>query len=222
MEPAKLAIIIPALNESATIGGVIANALRFGKVIVVDDGSRDGTANIASEAGADVVRHEHNRGYDGALESGFARAAELGCICVMTMDADGQHDPNQASEFIAEIARGADVVIGVRNRRQRVTEHVFGWVANLLWGIRDPLCGAKAYRICVYRRRGHFDSYGSIGTELAIYAARSGLRVTQIPVSTRPRLDAPRFGSSLRANGRIFNAMWRGILYARPVPMAGK
>lgn len=212
---ARLGIIIPALNESATIAAGVAGARRFGTVIVVDDGSRDATADLAREAGADVVRHECNRGYDEALETGFARVAELGFECALTMDADGQHDPTQMAAFISEILRGADVVIGVRDRRQRLMEHVFAWVATALWGIRDPLCGMKAYRVLVYQKRGHFDAYRSIGTELAIYAARSGFKIAQIPVLTRDRADAPRFGSMLRANWQIFNAMWRGILYAR-------
>lgn len=211
----QLGIIIPALNEAATIGKIVANARGFGTVIVIDDGSRDGTAQVARMAGADVVCHEHNGGYDKALESGFARAAELGCECALTMDADGQHNPDQTTAFITEIARGADVVIGIRDRRQRLMEHVFAWVASRLWGIRDPLCGMKAYRISVYRVRGHFDGYRSIGTELAIYAARRGLRIAQIPMPTRKRADAPRFGSRFRANWQIFNALWRGILYAR-------
>lgn len=211
----RLGIIIPALNESATIAAVVTNASRFGTVIVVDDGSSDDTSDIARQAGADVVRHEQNRGYDSALETGFARAAELGCECALTMDADGQHNPGQTTAFIAEIVRGADVVIGVRDRRQRLMEHVFAWVANTLWGIHDPLCGMKAYRVAVYRKRGHFDAYRSIGTELAIFAARRGMKIVQIAVPTRDRADAPRFGSTLRANWRIFNAIWRGILYAR-------
>lgn len=202
-----LGIVIPALNEAATIASVVRQAREYGVPIVVDDGSTDETSRIAAAAGADVVRHETNRSYDKALESGFERAAQRGCDFVITMDADGQHNPRLLSRFLDELKSGADVVVGVRDRRQRISEHVFAWIAKKLWRIPDPLCGMKGYRVKVYRARGHFDAYGSIGTELAIYAARSGYRVSHIPVMTRDRGDAPRFGRALRANWRILRAL---------------
>jgi glycosyltransferase involved in cell wall biosynthesis len=206
-----LAIVIPAFNEAATIGAVVANAQRFGAVFVVDDGSADATADVARANGAEVIRHERNRGYDGALQSGVARAVEQGFAVVLTMDADGQHRPEQVAEFMRAIDAGADVVIGVRDRRQRFAEHLFSGVSRLLWGIQDPLCGMKAYRSGIYRQRGHFDSYGSIGTELAIYAARCGARIAQVPVMTRERADTSRFDRTLRANWRILVAMLRAF-----------
>ena len=151
MARSRIAIVIPALNEAQSVAAVVANATAFGTAIVVDDGSNDGTAAVAAAAGADVVRHERNRGYDAALNSGFARAAELDCDVAITMDADGQHNPSLLEQFIAAIGRGSDVVIGVRDRRQRLAEHVFALVARRLWGIHDPLCGMKAYRLKVYR-----------------------------------------------------------------------
>lgn len=203
----RVAVVIPALNEAASIGSVVAQVREFGMPIVVDDGSSDGSGAIALAAGADVVCHPHNLGYDGALNSGFARALRLGCDSVVTVDADGQHNPALLQQFIAQLAKGADVVIGVRDRRQRLAEHVFAWVAQWLWSIDDPLCGMKAYRLEVYRTRGHFDAYGSIGTELAIYAARAGRKIVQVPIRTRDRAGASRFGRRLRANWRIFRSM---------------
>ena len=76
----------------------------------------------------------------------------------------------------------------------------------------DPLCGMKGYRASVYTQRGWFDSYGSIGTELCLYAARIGLRVEQIPVRTFDRADQPRFGRRWSANRRILRALALGIL----------
>jgi hypothetical protein len=128
------------------------------------------------------------------------------------MDADGQHEPAILQSFLRAIDEGAEVVVGIRDRRQRRAEHVFAWIGRRLWGIRDPLCGMKAYRISVYRQLGHFDSYGSIGTELAIFAARSGRRITQVPVRTRDRIGVPRFGRRLQANAKIFRALWHALI----------
>ena len=86
----KIGIVIPALNEAKTVGGVIASVIEIGHVIVVDDGSTDGTSEVAEAAGATVVRHKENSGYDAALASGYARAIELDCDAVATIDADGK------------------------------------------------------------------------------------------------------------------------------------
>ena len=118
MERHRIGIVIPALNESATIGPLVKRAAEYGVPIVVDDGSTDHMGDIALAAGATVVRHDVNGGYDAALNSGFARAAELGCLYVVTMDADGQHDPTIVGQFIQGLDAGADIVIGTRDRRQ--------------------------------------------------------------------------------------------------------
>lgn len=211
MDRHRIGIVIPALNEAATIAGVASNASQYGVPIVVDDGSSDETGELAKAAGARVVRHDTNLGYDQALNSGFARARELGCEYVVTMDADGQHDPTILSFFIQALDAGADVVIGIRDRRQRLAEHVFAWVSSAKWGIRDPLCGMKAYRIGIYKGLGHFDAYDSIGTELAIYAAKSGKKIAQLPIKTRERSDEPRFDRRYSANRRILRSLWRGL-----------
>jgi glycosyltransferase involved in cell wall biosynthesis len=218
MDRHRIAILIPALNESATIAGVVAKARIHGMPIVVDDASHDSTGALAEAAGAVVVRHAVNRGYDGALNSGASRASALGCEYFITIDADGQHDPTVLDTFIAALDQGADVAAGVRDRRQRFGETVFAWVGKALWGLRDPLCGLKAYRTSVYRDAGVFDSYGSIGTQLLLFAARQRKRIVQIDILTRDRIDAPRFGRRLSANLRILRACWIGLRGSPPRP----
>jgi len=207
MDRSRVGIVIPALNESATIASVVTTASAFGVPIVVDDASSDSTAVLAANHGATVVSHRNGRGYDGALNSGFSKAAEIGCEAIVTIDADGQHDPSLIRRFIDALEAGADVVIGVRSRRQRVAEHLFAWYTSRRYGISDPLCGMKAYRTAVFSALGHFDSYRSIGTELAIFAARSGYRVAQLPFEVRERKGAPRFGRALSGNLKILRAM---------------
>jgi len=221
MDRPRVAIVIPALNEAASIGRIVTHASRHGLPIVVDDGSSDDTGRIARDAGADVVQHPQTRGYDQALESGFARATTIQCENVITLDGDGQHDPQLLSMFIQALETGADVVIGVRDKKQRVSERAFAIAAGCLWGVHDPLCGMKGYRLSLYRELGHFDSYGSIGTELALFAARAGRRIVEIPIVTRPRSGSSRFGQALSANWRIFRALvlslrGRRTKWARP------
>lgn len=207
MERHRVAIVIPALNESATIRNVVEAVSIYGLPIVVDDGSHDDTANLARQAGALVVSHEINRGYDEALNSGFEKALELGNEVIITVDGDGQHSPYLIQEFIDKINAGADVVIGIRHKRQRLAEHLFAWYTNLRFGIKDPLCGMKAYRLAIYEELGHFDSYDSIGTELMIFAAVKGYSLIQIKFSVRERNGQSRFGQVFNGNYKIFRAL---------------
>ena len=205
----KIGIVIPAFNESKTINKVILGAISYGGVpIVIDDGSNDETTKVAIESGAEVLVHKTNMGYDQALNSGFRKAKELNCDCIITLDADGQHNPQLIEQFVKNIESGADVVIGVRNKTQRFSEKIFSIVSVIKFGIKDPLCGMKAYKVKVYNEQGYFDSYNSIGTELAIYAAKSGKRISQIEFTTLNRIDNPRFGKIIFANYKILRSLF--------------
>ncbi len=207
MDRLRVGIVIPALNEAATIAQVVRVASGYGICFVVNDGSSDNTAECATAAGAVVVSHAMNRGYDAALNSGFHRASDSGCEVIVTLDADGQHDPQRVQQLLNAIQAGAFVALGVRHQRARWAEHVFSWFTRWRWGIVDPLCGLKAYRTEVYRALGHFDAYQSIGTELMLFAARQHLPIRQISFTVRERLDRPRFGRRLSANWQIFRAL---------------
>jgi glycosyltransferase involved in cell wall biosynthesis len=131
----------------------------------------------------------------------------------LTMDADGQHNPTLIPRFLVELDNGADIVLGVRDRMQRITEKLFSLVGKYVWGINDPLCGMKAYRMSLYGERGHFDSYSSVGTELAIYAIRRNKVLSQVFVETRPRCDNARFGNRVSGNLKIARALLLAFIY---------
>jgi glycosyltransferase involved in cell wall biosynthesis len=207
MERSRIAIIVPALNEAATIGAVLSRIMPYGTPVVVDDGSSDGTGALARAAGAYVVTHDKNLGYDGALNSGFAQASRLGCDYLITLDADGQHDPEQLRGLIGHLDAGYELVLGVRDRFQRVSERLFALCAAHLWQISDPLCGMKGYSIDLYRKAGQFDRLHSIGSELAIRSRIAGARTKEMAILTRDRADAPRFGRYLAANYKILRAL---------------
>lgn len=212
-----VAIVIPAWNEAATIVGVVKSVLPFGTVIVVDDASDDGTDRLAAKAGALVVSHESNLGYDGALNSGFAKCADLGADYIVTFDADGQHDPENLPTMIDMLRSGADLIVGIRPARARIAEKIFALVTWAVWGLRDPLCGLKGYRTSLYRDAGRFDSCQSIGTQLALYAARRHERfqTEQFAVQIHERKDEARIGGCLRANWRIATALFRVLVPIR-------
>lgn len=215
MDRSRVGIVIPALNEEFSIGDVIKKCLNFGIPIVVDDGSSDNTAEVARREGAEVVSHEFNAGYDAALNSGFIKADNLKCDFVVTIDADGQHNPEILGQIISLLEKHAEIVICIRDSHQRIAEYCFALLTKALYGISDPLCGLKGYRMSIYKALGHFDSYNSIGTELALFSVRSGYQLQQIPIVVQERNDLPRFGRKLYANYKIFRAMLLSFVKVR-------
>ena len=215
-EPSTLvAAIVPALNEARSIAVMVRAISEYAKPIVVDDGSTDGTGELARLEGADVVVHEQNLGYDRALESGLLRAIELGFEYAITLDGDGQHTATTLRSFVEALVNGADLVVGIRDRHQRFAESIFAFVGSRLWGISDPLCGMKGYRLRSIVRAGRLSTYKSIGTELAIQIARSELRIDQVTVKTQERNGVSRFGSGIKPNVQILKALALGLFGAK-------
>jgi glycosyltransferase involved in cell wall biosynthesis len=214
-KPERVALVIPAFNESQSITTVVNGISALGTAIVVDDGSIDNTGNLARAAGAFVISHQVNRGYDAALSSGLAAALTEGFDFAITFDGDGQHDPALIQKFLTQLLDGADIVVGIRERFQRPSEALFAFLAKVLWGILDPLCGMKGYRLSKLKGVGNLCSYPSIGTELTIRAARSGWRIQQISITTNIRKDKSRFGEGFHANRVIIYSMLLGLVKAK-------
>lgn len=210
----RVAIVIPAYNESGAIANVVTSVSHYGTAIVVNDGSSDNTGQIAKEAGAIVLDHETNHGYDLALCSGLSKAIADSFDFVITIDGDGQHQPSYIGLITNELLTGADIVVGTRDRFQRFSEVLFSILSTALWRISDPLCGIKGYRVSRLSNIDTLYSYASVGTELLIRAKRSGWEIRELPVTTRARRDQSRFGSGLSANWSIIKAMLIGAFCA--------
>ena len=212
MDGPRLAIIIPAYREAASILRVARAAADYGSVLVIDDCSPDETASLAAEAGATVVRNGRNLGYDGTLSRGFEEAVRLEFSHVVTMDADGEHEPGALAEFRRLLLdEGVPLVLGVRPRKQRIAELVMGRYVQLRFGVHDILCGMKGYDLALWRMNGGFDHSDSIGTELALNSLRRGVSFREVAVPGVRRQDAPRFDRRMRANLRILAAMLKAM-----------
>ncbi len=115
-QPAPILAVIPAYQEGPRIGAVVAATMRYLPVVVVDDGSTDDTAVVAAAAGAAVLRQVPNAGKGAALRAGFRHALDAGAEAVVTLDADGQHDPDEIPAFLAAFAASRpELVIGRRD-----------------------------------------------------------------------------------------------------------
>jgi glycosyltransferase involved in cell wall biosynthesis len=208
METLRVGLIIPAYNEEGSIKRVVDGVLPYGQPIVIDDASTDGTGSIALKSGAIVVRNNINLGYEGALESGFKVASDMGIDIIITLDADGQHNPKLVGRFIESIRSGNDLVVGVRDKLPRISEKIFALYSRHKFGIKDPLCGMKAYKTDLYQKIGYFDSHKLVGSELAFRSILNGCKLGQVSFIVESRKGKSKYGGVLLANVKILKAMF--------------
>jgi glycosyltransferase involved in cell wall biosynthesis len=188
------AALIPAFDEEATIGRVVAGVRpHVDAVIVVDDGSSDGTGNTAGAAGAEVVRHPHNRGKGHAVRTGLTTLLPRGFTHVMLLDGDMQHLPEEAPRLLSSArATGADLVVGER-QFDRVRMPASRYHANRLGSralssfmgvpLGDTQCGYRVFRTDVLRRMKLRATGYEIETEMLVKLGRLGGRIEHVPVS---------------------------------------
>lgn len=189
----RFVAIIPALNAERTLPRVVAETrAQIEPVIVIDDGSRDATGEVARATGATVLRHDVNRGKGAALKTGFAWALENGFDGVITLDADGQHLPSEIPKFIAARAETkADLIIGGRSHlfehmlpRRRNANRFSAWCIAKCAGvpITDSQSGFRLYSAnllrSVHLRTNGFD----MESEVIVRAGRGGFRIVTIAI----------------------------------------
>lgn len=211
----SLCIIIPAHNEGRSIGAVLTGLKEhFESIIVVNDGSLDNTSEESRKNGAIVIDNVVRKGYDGAIEEGFKKASDMKMKYAITTDADGQHNPGDVRKVAeALVKEGEELVVGIRPSFPRFSERLMSLYSRARFGIKDPLCGLKGYDLTFYEILGHFDSYGSIGTELAFFSAIRKCRIRQIQISINRRtFGKPPFGNRVSANMKILRSMLMSII----------
>jgi len=226
-------LIIPAYNEAGTLQNVLARVAAADsgcEVVVVDDGSQDGTGGIAARAGATVLCHPFNLGYGAALQTGYKYALERNATLVVQMDADGQHDPAQIRELAAGIRSGDyDLVVGSRfletngyrmGLLRSIGRKVFSALARLAdLRVSDPTSGFQGMNrrvLDLYARDFFPTDYPDV--DVLLTAFRHGLRVGECPVRMA---EAPR-RSTLHGGLRSVYYVYKMLLStfsatARPV-----
>jgi glycosyltransferase involved in cell wall biosynthesis len=189
-------IVIPAYNAAATIAEVVKETRKMGyPVLVVDDGSTDGTADRLSELKVEVIRHPVNRGKGAALRTGFYWALERGCSAVVTLDSDGQHDPTAIPRLSATAReRNFDILIasragqfgemaGLRNSWNR-----FGvWCVKKKTGfeITDSQSGFRYYSARLLNNIALTANGYEMEMEILMKAWRGGFTIGSLPIAAR-------------------------------------
>lgn len=185
--------IIPAYNEALHVAQVVRGSRAHLPVLVVDDGSMDDTAARAEAAGATVLRQHPNRGKGAALRAGFRWALDEGYDAVLTLDADGQHDPGEIPKFLrAQIVRPADLTIGARDFGEmplvRRIANTLGRAA-FSWAIGQPIRDNQSGYRLISRRllEAVLDSreHGfEFEVEMIVTCVQRGLTLNWVPIRT--------------------------------------
>lgn len=195
--------ILPAFNEEVSIGSMVLHARQHvDHVVVIDDGSNDRTSEVATLAGAEVIRHPKNLGKGMALRTGFEHAGKNGCKVVITMDSDGQHDPDDIHKLISPILNEeADIVNGSRYMNdtdkntpfyRRIGQNILDKATNLNAGLQitDTQSGFRAFArhtLPAFR----FKSNGlAIESEMLMDAANAGFRIKEVGIGVRYDVDS--------------------------------
>lgn len=206
-------VLIPSYNAASTIGALVAQIRRLGfDVVVVNDGSRDHTAEAAMLAGALVIGHAQNRGKGMALRTGFAFALKAGYDAVVTLDSDGQHDPRDIPPLLAQAQRDTvGVVVGHRLANgttmptaRRWTNQLMSWIVSALTRqqIPDSQCGLRVISRRALETVRLTTTRFELETEVLLAAARQGWVIRSVPIRTiydhhashiRPVWDGMRF-----------------------------
>lgn len=236
--PASVLAIVPALNEEATVAAVV-QAIRTdlgADVLVVDDGSRDLTAEKALAAGAVVVRHPFNLGVGAALRTGFRYADERGYAVAIQVDADGQHVSTEAHTLLELVGTGqADVAVGSRfadgsgaygvGRMRRFSMRVLSRIVSRRLGtpITDTTSGFRAFGRPAIE---HFavaypTAYLSDTVEALLLTKDWGLRVVEVPVAMRERMGGQASNNAVRSVYHLARLTLVIVLHPLRRPLAG-
>lgn len=190
-------VALPVYNEARHVNRVLDEVRRYSRdVLVVDDGSSDGTAELlAQRRDIRVVRHPENRGYGAALLTAFAYAEEHEFDLLVTIDCDGQHEPQRIPQFFDACAPDVDIVSGSRYlapfpgdtppppERRRINEQVTAELNRRLGlSLTDAFCGFKCYRVATLHKLNISEPGYAMPLEVWVQAAAAGLKVIELPV----------------------------------------
>lgn len=205
----KVAIIIPSYNETKNLKKVLVSLKNKYNIILVDDGSNDKT-NFQSfkNKNTSVLKHKYNQGYDAALTTGFKYAYKKKYDFAISFDADNQFYTSDLKKFIKEIIHSNyNLIIGEREKFQRLGENLSGFLFGLRFNIKDPFCGLKIYRIDKLSKKKFFELEKKKFYGLQFLKAYTISRKYKcFKIRTKPRRGNPRLQNSIFVNLKMIYA----------------
>lgn len=214
----RILILIPAYNESERVATVIKAARAYGPVLVVDDGSKDQTSEVAKAAGAEVIRQEPNQGKGAALIRGFKQGLDQGYDAVITLDADGQHDPEEIPLFIHDfVTNDSDLIIGNRDFSKmpfprNITNQIGTWSFSdaMQQYIPDNQSGYRLHSRRLLEEALTSSEHGfEFEVEIILRCVLKGYKISWIPIKTIYNLQQNSKITPIRHVWRFYNLVFR-------------
>lgn len=224
------AAIIPAFEAARTLESVVTATVSafsgVGTVYVVDDGSTDGTAGIARDAGAVVVSHDVNRGKGRALRTGLARAAADGHVAAVTLDADGQHPPAEALRLALLRTDPRALVLGIRDLKgagaptpNRISNAISNGFLSMFSRklLADTQCGLRRYPLPLTLDIGGSDDGYAFEAEIILLAIAAKIPVVELPIEVVYPADRTTHFDSVRDPMRVIRRVVKTVVSTRGV-----
>lgn len=229
----KVAVVIPAYDAARSVAAVI-EGIRAAfpletKIFVVDDGSRDGTGEVARAAGATVLVHAGNRGKGVALRTGLRAAADAGFDAAVSVDADGQHPADEAWRIASEVADRRAYVLGVRDlvaagapRANRISNAISNGFLSAFARklLRDTQCGLRRYPLPDALEIGGRDRGYAFEAEMILLAIAAKIPVVEVPVRVLYPPDRTTHFHSVRDPARVVRRVVRTLVVTRGITRA--
>ena len=225
-------ICIPAYNEEKAIGDIVKKSLAHAdKVIVCDDGSTDNTAKVAKESGAEVILHKKNQGYGAAIITLFDKARQENADIMVTIDGDGQHDPNQIPLLVDTLQQNSvDVVIGSRfldkssntpgYRKQGIKIITSAANFGADFKVSDAQSGFRAYSKDAIRSIHPTETGMAVSTEILMKISNKGLSLAEVPITISYNGDTSSQNAVPHGIAVLMNTL-KFISVKHPIPFYG-
>ncbi|HEY7082046.1 MAG TPA: glycosyltransferase family 2 protein [Nitrososphaeraceae archaeon] len=231
----RIIICIPAFNESKNIADIIKKTQKYAtEVIVCDDGSSDNTSEVANKSGATVIRHSSNRGYGSAISTLFRTAREKDADVMVTIDSDGQHDPDKIPDLISPLTeQGIDIVIGSRfltlHEKDRIPAYRSFGIKTITrlaqvasyGNLTDAQSGFRAYSKTALMKINLYEEGMAVSTEILLRAKEKSLQITEVPITVNYDVERPSTHNPITHGIGVLYSLMQFISLRHPLAFYG-